>query len=339
MDLPQDMKEAMVRAANHSLAKATWSTYKTVGRHIENCQEETGRRFTFPMSQSDIMLLSSWLLIKREVRGATVEAYLSAVRQIHLAKGLTPPDVRPEIVKTVLKGARHMDTIDDRVTGRRSRLPVTVEMLKIIKLELADMEIPFSMKRLVWMICSINFFGCLRVHETLARSETEFDPCFTLLGKDVELKSVNCEGEEVEILQLKLKSPKEDRIGSSVFIDIYETKGLLCPVKAYKKWKGTKPPTDKNMPAFRQENGIPLTGRKLNEILKTCLDPHVPYQAGFVTSHSFRSGMASLMATLGYTTEQVKAVGRWSSNAYERYIKLPRKQRADMAKDIGNWRI
>ena len=188
-------------------------------------------------------------------------------------------------------------------------------------------------------MCSISFFGGTRIHEILSRKERSFDPAFTLLWRDVELKEVKIGTETEKILQLKLKSPKEDRIGKEVIIDIYASHGLLCPVKAYEKWLRTKPPADSESPAFRDEHGTPLTGRKLNEILKRCLEKHIDYKSGFVSSHSFRAGIASLMGTLGYSDSQIKAVGRWSSSAFENYLKLPRTKRAEMAQRIGGWRM
>ena len=57
-----------------------------------------------------------------------------------------------------------------------------------------------------------------------------------------------------------------------------------------------------------------------------------------MTSHSFRAGIASLMGVLGYSDDQIMAIGRWSSSAFERYLKLPRTKRAQMAKELGKLR-
>ena len=122
-------------------------------------------------------------------------------------------------------------------------------------------------------------------------------------------------------------------------MDVYESRGILCPVSAYEKWKGTNPPADKNKPAFRDETGTPLTGRKLNLIPKKCLGKHIHYSGGSVTSHSFRSGIASLMGTLGYSDSEIQGIVRWSSSAFERYIQLSRTKRAQMARKIGNWKL
>ena len=337
--VPDSTKELLAESANHALSRSTWSTYRTAQNHLEACQREAGRRMELPLSGVDVLAFTSWLLEKRGVRGVTVDAYLSALRQVHLAKGVEPPNLRPEMVKMVVQGRKHMEAAQDRAHGRITRLPVTVDMLKLLKAELADSAYPFQRKRLVWTVCSLNFFGGFRVHETLSKFEGHFDPAFCLLGRDIEVKEVLVNNRRTEILQLKLKSPKEDRIGTgSIIVDVYETGGILCPVRAYKKWISTNPPRDQDLPAFRDESGVPFTGRRLNSVLKECLEKHIPYESGVVTSHSFRAGIASLMGVLGYSDDQIMAIGRWSSSAFERYLKLPRTKRAQMAKELGKLR-
>ena len=112
--------------------------------------------------------------------------------------------------------------------------------------------------------------------------------------------------------------------------------GQICPVKAYKNWKKTTTLESDCKPAFRLETGKPLTSTKFNKYLKMLLNDHIDYQRGKITSHSFRAGIATLLGTLGYTDEEIKAVGRWSSRAFEDYLKLPRTKRLAMAKNIGN---
>lgn len=338
-DLPEGLKSALVNMANHSVARSTWSSYMTAFRHIKSCQTETGKIISFPMTTNDVLLFTSWLLTIRGVKASSAEVYLSALRQIHLSKGLIIPVLRPDIVKTILQGAHHQDTIRERLENKPKRLPVTENMMKMIKLELGNQGYTMKKMRLIWAVCSISFFGGTRIHELLSRKENSFDPSFTLLARDIKIKKIKIGKETEKILQISIKSPKEDRIGREVIIDIYSSHGLLCPVKAFEKWLNTNPPADADKPAFRDENGTPLTGRKLNQILKTCLSEHINYEDGYVTSHSFRSGIASLMGTLGYTDSQIKAVGRWSSSAFESYLKLPRTKRAEMARKIGGWRM
>ena len=80
---------------------------------------------------------------------------------------------------------------------------------------------------------------------------------------------------------------------------------------------------------------MPLTGRKFNEIVRGSLKGEVEGVEALFSSHSFRAGAASMMAAIGYSDEEIKAVGRWSSRAFMEYIKLPRTQRAEIARKLG----
>ena len=43
-----------------------------------------------------------------------------------------------------------------------------------------------------------------------------------------------------------------------------------------------------------------------------------------LTGHSFRAGLATLMEVAGFSEDEVKAWGRWSSEAFRRYCKEKR---------------
>lgn len=89
------------------------------------------------------------------------------------------------------------------------------------------------------------------------------------------------------------------------------------------------------MPLFRDEQGTPVTGLKMNKWLKDRLQDHVDYGSGKFTSHSFRSGLATSLGAMGCSEKDIMEAGRWSSRAYELYMKLPRVKRAGVAVMIG----
>lgn len=136
-------------------------------------------------------------------------------------------------------------------------------------------------------------------------------------------------------MTVKLKCPKESKVGKCTVVEVYETEGTLCPVKAFRRWE-EKTTLQKGLPLFRDQDGTPLTGRKINSWLKNRLEDLIDYKKGKFTAHSFRIGLATTMGTLGCSEEDIKEAGRWSSNAYEVYMKLPRLKRAGVAKKIGN---
>ena len=102
--LPVSMVTAVVGAANLLLAKTTWSTYKTAESHLKRCEAETGVRIRFPMNDQMILTYVGWLITYRRVCSNTISQYLSALRVIHLKNGVFPPNLKPDIVKTIITG-------------------------------------------------------------------------------------------------------------------------------------------------------------------------------------------------------------------------------------------
>ena len=312
------------------LAKGTWSSYNTAERMLRCCFEERGIPLVLPLSEENVLTFIHWLTFTRELAGSTIETYLSGVRQMHVARGIEERFTRSERIKVILKGIKHRDITGKRQAGKESRKPITPEILSVLKERIADTDFLGRDQRMIWSVCSVLFHGAFRVHELLCKKSGSFDPDFTLLGRDIELAVEDGGG----VLRIRIKAPKEERVGKSVIVDVYETGTLLCPVRAFKKWQkyGVREP---DMPVFRFKTGTPLTGKRLNEIIRACLKGHVEGCEALFSSHSFRAGAASLMASLGYSDEDIKAMGRWSSRAFLEYVKLPRSNRAEVARRMG----
>lgn len=334
MDIDPKWLSTLTDIANHGLSQGTWSSYKTALKALKNCEMEESSSMRFPLGQKQVLTFIAWLS-KRGLSQKTINVYLSGIRQCHLTEGVDLPLLRTPVVNLVLEGKKHIDT-NKEIGEDSSRLPVTPTMLKILKIELSESDMCREDKRLVWAVSTLAFNGGFRVHELLSKKASSFDPLITLLGRDLTLKKIKINNKKTEILQVLIKSQKSDRIGAQVIVDVYESQGSLCPVKAYKKWKTTCSNSSSKKPAFMDSKGKPLTGKKFNLILKSCLAKHTAHTGRKVTSHSFRSGIASLMGQLGYGDQEIMAIGRWSSRAFEDYLKLPRTKRLEMAKKIGN---
>ena len=72
------------------------------------------------------------------MKAATIKNYLCAFRYVHLSKGVFLNCLRPEMVKTLLKGMSH----DNLKLKRASvdRLPVTLQVMLLLEMELEDAE-------------------------------------------------------------------------------------------------------------------------------------------------------------------------------------------------------
>ena len=274
------------------------------------------------------MAFIHWMAFSRGVKSGTIKNYLAGIRQLHIAKGVSEASFKTERITTMLNGLKNKKMAERRREGKEKRRPITPDILRLLKARLCSAEMGNKDKKLVWAVCSILFHGAFRIHEILTKAEGRFNPDYCLLGSDVVVK----ETQEGERLQLKIKAPKEDKSGASIIVDVFATGSDICPVSAYRRWRN-KAKSDKDKPLFRFNNGKCLTGRRFNEILKEMLSGVLPESKGLISSHSFRAGAASMMGVLGYSDEEVKAVGRWSSRSFLDYMKLPKSRRIEIARE------
>ena len=88
--LPQ-LVMALAYALNHSLARNTWTSYKTSANHVRRIRKELGITLSFPFSLEDTLTYIGYLLSVRKVAGATLQKYLSGLRMAHLTRGHFSP--------------------------------------------------------------------------------------------------------------------------------------------------------------------------------------------------------------------------------------------------------
>ena len=333
-NVPAHLRPLLAELSNHSLAKSTWSSYRTSVKKLEEFSEETATPIGLPISDDTAIAFVAWLLSKG-ITASTVDTYLSGVRQWHLVSGTTPPLLRTPLISTVLKGKKNLDNIE-KLTGRaKTRIPITPNLLKHMKSKLKKGDAPAHDRKLLWACSTICFSGGLRCGEILCKKPKKFDPDTDFLHSQIRLNSININGTHTEILQLTLKSEKTNSSGTPTVVDIYPSQSSVCPISAFKKWQAAKPEHQSHLPAFRLQNGDNLTLRAFNKFLKETFDPLLAGKNGSISGHSLRIGLASMLGSLGYADEEVMAAGRWSSRAFKAYLKLPRTRRLEVARAIG----
>ena len=141
--------------------------------------------------------------------------------------------------------------------------------------------------------------GSLRVHEALSKSKHEFDPQITLLTRDPIVKKLNIADKTREVIEIHLKSPKEQRVGNGVKLEIFDNATFLCPVRALKKWLAIAGEMEPGCPLFRDETGLCYTGANLNKDLSEITYNLTEGTTGLIKPHSFRSWLATEMTQRG----------------------------------------
>ena len=110
-----------------------------------------------------------------------------------------------------------------------------------MKRKLHELNWEIGRKLRYWAVATILFAGSLRVSEVLSKNTRDYCRQSTLLERDVEIVNLRIEGTYRHLMRLKIKSPKEDRIGTGTVIEIFANGKFLCPIRAWHKyWKGIK---------------------------------------------------------------------------------------------------
>ena len=161
----------------------------------------------------------------------------------------------------------------------------------------------------------------------MSYDKIKFDPVKTLLGGDISLiKAIGPDGKEIELLSIRLKQPKTARSNPHQVVELAETGGLLCPIKAWKSWRGgRKSPLLGGRPVFTWSDGKLITMGEINNLLAALL-PDAPVK---MTTRAFRPALPTLLAREGVTEHVLQALGRWTSKSYNHYVRKGRS---------GDWR-
>ena len=313
--------KVLLRAANGSLSANTWKSYSNVWRNVDKISRETGVRIVYPMTRDMVQAVISYYLVKG-VKADTIRGYLSSLKLAHTVQGMDSSAMEHTLVSTVLKGAKNLESMESKET----KGVVTLGVMEKIWTRIKSTELTMDDKRLIWAVVTLLFMGSLRPSEALCIHKLEYDEAKTLTWGDIKLIDTDMDGKKVKVLQLKLKSPKTSRSMPEQIVEVPEIGSKFCAVRALCKWAaGRKTKQARSTPVFTKSNGELVTVSHLNTVLAVLLKDEKPR----ITAKAFRPGLSTILARKGVSSESLKSLGRWTSKAYEVYIRRGR---------ANNWR-
>ena len=216
---------------------------------------------------------------------------------MHIENGLTDPTT-DESLHLVCRGIRRQQN-----TSERTRLPITINLLRTLKSQLRSSHMPLLEQHLLWTAFTLSFYGFLRSSE-----------CLSLVWSDINLYN--------DHISITLCQSKTDPFRRGQSIHIYATSTTTCPVRAMHNYNNMVTTKQPHHLVFSAGTISPLSRSRLTTILRQLLS-----QAGFCSSHyashSFRIGAATTAAAVWLTPSLIKTLGRWNSNAYMAYIRCP----------------
>ena len=235
--------------------------------------------------------------IAQTVSYKTVKVYLAGIRLEHLERGFQDP-TNDELLHLLCKGIKR-----SQGTARRTRLPITINILRTLKSKLRE-ESSYSLleKRLLWSAFTMAFYGFLRASEFATPN---------LSWANIQLNT--------EKIMVYLEHSKTDPFRKGHTITIYATDTSTCPVRAITQYAAEVTPSHRLGPLFNGGRFSPLKHQQLTSALRHLLQ-NTEYNQQQYASHSFRIGAATTAAAAGLPAWLIKTLGRWKSDAFQSYI-------------------
>ena len=304
-------------------AASTWKVYNTgLNRYQRFC--ETAGKPTIPTSEDTLLLFTAHLATEG-ITSSIIKVYLSALRSFHVAAGkheefakqLTPR------LQQVIKGIRKEQAI---TTPPRTRLPITIDIMIGIQSVLAQQPGKYF-NLMLWAACCMAFFGFLRSSEFTVPSQNQFDPSVHLTLSDISLDNRH----QPQIVHITIKQSKTDPFRQGVTLSLGCTSHEICPVRAIVPFLGAR--GNKPGPLFILRNDKMLTREMFGSALDRILTQLHLNKEHFNT-HSFRIGAATSAKQAGMSDIHIKMLGRWRSDAYQRYVRMSPTDLAGLSKKL-----
>ena len=134
-------------------------------------------------------------------------------------------------------------------------------------------------------------------------------------------------------IQITLKQSKNDQFRTGTTICLGKSTYTVCPVDALVQYLAVRGGTPG--PLFLLPNNQSLTRALFSSALKKAFQElHMDHRK--FNTHSFRIGAATSAKRAGVSDSHLKALGRWRSDAYLKYVRLSPKDLARLSKSLAS---
>ena len=288
-----------------SLAPRTKKTYDSVWQSY--CNFCMANQLTIvPVAEANIIFFFTHLTT-RHVSHRSLQVYLSALS--YYSHMLGSP-ISTQHMHTLYHTMRGIKRTQGKSLIQERRNPITAQHMVLIKRYL-ESYIPINDGIMLFCACSFAFFGLMRSAEYVSPTKTTFN-ADTLLFTDVTLAP------DHSMLFVNLRVSKTDPFRYGTRLHLFRINSDICPVQAAIQYFDIIPSV--SGPMFQFQDGKFLTRHFITYLLHHAL-PSVHN----INTHSFRIGGASAASSHGIPDSIIQILGRWSSDCFRQYIRMPDK--------------
>ncbi len=238
---------------------------------------------------------------------STVSSHISAIGYIHKVCDLQDP-TQSFLTRKILKGCHSLQRTRD------SRLPITLDILSRMINALEHIIPNFVNKILLKSFFLLAFNGFFRIGELAVKSKGMNS---VLLRNDVHF---DYQDEKLIGVRLILRQFKTNYDNSPFTIYISSNPSSKnCPVTALNSYLSIF--KHSNGPLYQFIDNTPVSYTYISERIRQAIS-FIGLNPKHYKGHSFRIGAATHAASVGMSENVIQNMGRWSSNAMRRYVRL-----------------
>jgi hypothetical protein len=237
----------------------------------------------------------------------SITTYLAAL-SYYFRISNTPDLTNNFLIKKMLSGAKRLASSSDM------RQPITLPILEKLLVSLQYITHSRYQRYLYMAMYLLAFYAFLRVGEMTINSESNAN---LLLYKNLSLK----DSTQGSSMILTMTNFKHNLGKNPVQLEIKsQPKCSFCPVQAmlgYLELRGTE-----DGPLFCYGSGRPVSRSEFCKVLRSALK-FSKLDTETFKAHSFRIGAATQAHLQGFSDSQIRMMGRWHSESFQRYIRIP----------------
>lgn len=283
------------------MSENTKAVYNNAVRSFNQFREQHALDCIWPVPVSHVASYISYCF-QNGYSPSTVTTYMSAISFVHKLRLFQDP-TDSFIVKKLMEGFKRLQSCKD------SRAPITEDILQKVCHSLSSVCYNQYEMALFKAVFCIAYFGLFRIGELVYTDQRQIH--HALRFDDVKLKA--------DRLIVRLRISKTHQYGNPLFLHVQSNPDkTICPVTAMHDYLKFRTSLQGNL--FCHANGLPLTRYQFGAILSKSIT-HIGLQSRYYKSHSFRIGRATSLAMKGVSSEQIKKLGRWKSDAFSKYIR------------------
>ena len=320
--------------ADRAVATSTHKLYSTGWRTFCNFMTLSGIYDFFKLNDGDrhdlFVNFVTYCADTLFLSYTSIKSYLCGVKYHVCCRGGPDPYTfsggQPFLrLQYVLKGIKK-----NRGITTQPRLPVTIDILTSMVSALNRGVYNPYVDSLLRATFTMAFFGFLRCGEFTTQTG-QFDPSIHLTLADVSIKY-----DPSPYLSIHLSSSKTDPFRKGVQVKLFPLGNSLCPLSAVSQYLAFRMcySTSSASPFFLMPTCLPLTRTEFTSLFQGVLQC-IGLHDSRLKPHSFRIGAATTAAQAHLPDHLIKTLGRWSSDAYLRYIRTPTSLLAQAQSDIA----